>query len=558
MRTSPSGIAGLDQILHGGFPTGRTTVVIGGAGCGKTVLAMQFLVNGWTKFGEPGLLVSFEESPASLATNFAEMSFPFAEAAGTGVLLLDGRVPVNTVEAGSFDLGGLIAVITALVAERGVKRIVIDAVDALFALSGEGFQRLEFLRLLEWLSEANLTALLTVKDFEGDFTIPGFFALAEYASDGVLQLRRRLIGELSRRTLSVLKMRGAGFEAGEHPYVISSEGIRVLHTPSSTTAVVSGLGVRLSTGVDRLDRMLMGGYRSGTTTLISGLPGTAKTTLGASFLEAGCRAGERCLFIGFDEPAEQMLVDVRSVGIDLEQFVRSGLLRAQSFAGGAVIADDHYLTIEALVDAHRPNRVVIDPITALEKSGGSDIAGVVAERIVALLKSRGISALFTAVTDTQHGELEATPLSVSTIADTWINLSFANQGGERNRTLTIVKSRGTGHSNQMREMVLSSDGVDLTDVYAAGGAVLLGTARAEREQQDAVQEAIAAVNLSHEFETLDRDREGLAMRLAEAQRGLDQIAVHRAELVKRTKVAGGAQARDAALIHVLRRGDPAE
>jgi circadian clock protein KaiC len=472
--------------------------------------------------------------------------------------LLDGRVPVNTVEAGSFDLGGLIAVITALVAERGVKRIVIDAVDALFALSGEGFQRLEFLRLLEWLSEANLTALLTVKDFEGDFTIPGFFALAEYASDGVLQLRRRLIGELSRRTLSVLKMRGAGFEAGEHPYVISSEGIRVLHTPSSTTAVVSGLGVRLSTGVDRLDRMLMGGYRSGTTTLISGLPGTAKTTLGASFLEAGCRAGERCLFIGFDEPAEQMLVDVRSVGIDLEQFVRSGLLRAQSFAGGAVIADDHYLTIEALVDAHRPNRVVIDPITALEKSGGSDIAGVVAERIVALLKSRGISALFTAVTDTQHGELEATPLSVSTIADTWINLSFANQGGERNRTLTIVKSRGTGHSNQMREMVLSSDGVDLTDVYAAGGAVLLGTARAEREQQDAVQEAIAAVNLSHEFETLDRDREGLAMRLAEAQRGLDQIAVHRAELVKRTKVAGGAQARDAALIHVLRRGDPAE
>jgi len=544
--------------LHGGFPSGRTTVVIGGAGCGKTVLAMQFLVNGWTKFGEPGLLVSFEESPASLATNFAEMPFPFAEAVGTGVLLLDGRVPVNTVEAGSFDLGGLIAVITALVAERGVKRIAIDAVDALFALSGEGFQRMEFLRLLEWLTEANLTALLTVKEFEGELAIPGFFALAEYASDGVLHLRRRLIGELSRRTLSVLKMRGAGFEAGEHPYVISSDGIRALYTPSSTTAVVSGLGVRLSTGVDRLDRMLVGGYRSGTTTLISGLPGTAKTTLGAAFLDAGCRAGERCLFIGFDEPAEQMLVDVRSVGIDLEQYVRSGLLRAQSYAGGAVIADDHYLMIEALIDAHRPNRVVIDPITALEKSGGSDIAGVVAERIVALLKSRGISALFTAVTETQNGELEATPLRVSTIADTWINLSFANQGGERNRTLTIVKSRGTGHSNQMREMVLSADGIDLTDVYAAGGAVLLGTARAEREQQDAVQEAIAAVNLSHEFETLDRDREGLARRLAEAQRGLDQIAVHRAELVKRTKVAGGAQARDAAMIHVLRRGDPTE
>jgi circadian clock protein KaiC len=558
MLTSPSGIAGLDQILHGGFPSGRTTAVIGASGCGKTVLAMQFLVNGWTQFGEPGLMVSFEESPAGLASNFSEMSFPFAEAVGAGVLLLDGRVPVDTVEAGAFDLGGLIAVVSSLVAERGVKRIAIDAIDALFALSGAGFQRMEFLRLLDWLTESNLTTLVTVKDFEGDPGIPGFFALAEYASDGVLQLRRRTIGELSRRTLSVVKMRGAGYEAGEHPYVISNEGIRALHTSVRTASVVGGLGVRLSTGVDRLDRMLVGGYRSGTTTLISGLPGTAKTTLGAAFLDAGCRGGERCLFIGFDEPAEQMIVDVRSVGIDLERFVRSGLLRAESFAGGAVIADDHYLTIEALVDEHRPTRVVIDPITAFEKSGGLEIAGVVAERIAALLKSRGISALFTAVTETQRGELEATPMRVSTIADTWINLSFANKGGERNRTLTIVKSRGTGHSNQMREMLMSADGIDLADVYSAGGEVLLGTARAQREQHDVIEEELAAATLSHEFETLDREGEELTLRLTDARRGLEQIATRRAELVERTKVTDGAQARDAATIRALRRGDPTE
>jgi len=556
MLTSPSGIIGLDQILHGGFPSGRTTAVIGGPGCGKTVLAMQFLVNGWTQFGEPGLMVSFEESPRGLASNFAEMSFRFSEAVGAGVFLLDGRVPMDTIEAGSFDLGGLIAVVSSLVAEHGVKRIAIDAIDALFGFSGAGFRRLELLRVLDWLTESNLTALLTVKGGENDAGIPGFFRLAEYASDGVLQLRRRTIGELSRRTLSVVKMRGAGFEAGEHPYVISKEGIRALHTPMRTAAVVQSLGVRLSTGVDRLDRMLVGGYRSGTTTLISGLPGTAKTTLGAAFLAAGCRAGERCLFIGFDEPAEQMLVDVRSVGIDLEQFVRSGLLRAESFAGGGAIADDHYLTIEALLDAHRPNRVVIDPITALEKSGGLEIAAVVTERIVALLKSRGISALFTAVTETQRGELEATPMQVSTIADTWINLSFANHGGERNRTLTIVKSRGTGHSNQMREMLLSADGIDLTDVYVGGGEVLLGTARAQREQQDVVEESMAAVSLSREFESLDREGEELTVRLTDVQRELDQIAAHRAELVKRTKVADGAHARDAALIRVLRRGDP--
>jgi len=532
--------------------------VIGGPGCGKTMLAMQFLVNGWTQFGEPGLMVSFEESPSTLAANFTEMSFPFSEAVGGGVFLLDGRVPIDTVESGSFDLGGLIAVVSSLAAERGVKRIAIDAIDALFAFSGAGFRRMEFLRVLDWLAESNLTALLTVKGGEGDSGVPGFFRLAEYASDGVLQLRRRTIGELSRRTLSVVKMRGAGFEAGEHPYVISNEGIRVLHTPTSTTSLVDRLGVRLSSGVERLDRMLVGGYRSGTTTLISGLPGTAKTTLGAAFLDAGCRAGERCLFLGFDEPAEQMIVDVRSVGIDLAQHVNSGLLRAESYAGGSVIADDHYLTIEALIDAHRPNRIVIDPISAFEKAGGLEISGVVAERIVALLKSRGISAIFTAVTETQRGEIEATPTRVSTIADTWINLSFANQGGERNRTLTIVKSRGTGHSNQMREMLLSADGIDLADVYSSGGDVLLGTARVQREQQDVVKQAVAAVNLSHELETLDREREELALRLTDTKRGLDQIAAHRAELLERAEVAGGTHVRDAALIHVMRRGDPTE
>lgn len=556
--TSPSGIQGLDEVLRGGFPAGRTTAIIGGPGCGKTVLAMQFLVNGWTQFAEPGLMVSFEESPASLTHNFSQMSVPFSEAVDGGVYLLDGRVPVGTAESGSFDLGGLVAILSSLTETRGVKRIAIDAIDALFAFSEGGVQRLEFIRLLDLLTKSKLTALLTVKGLEIGVGAPGLFELAEYASDGVLQLRTQTIGELSRRTLSVVKMRGAGFEAGEHPYVISSSGIRVLHMATRTAGDVGGLGIRLSSGIDRLDRMLAGGYRSGTTTLISGLPGTAKTTLGAAFLDAGCRAGERCLFVGFDEPAEQMIVDARSVGIDLDQSVRSGLLLAESFSAGGTIAEEHFLRIESLIEAHLPNRIVIDPITALDKSGGLEIAGMVSERLVALLKSRGISAIFTAVTETQRGELEATTARVSTIADTWINLSFANRGGERNRTLTIVKSHGTGHSNQLREVLLSADGIDLADVYSSGGDVLLGTARVQREQQDLVAQAAAAMSLSHEFEALDREREQLKLRLAEAQRGLDRIAAHRAELVTRTKLSGGTQVRDAALIHELRHGDPAE
>jgi len=558
MLTSPSGIAGLDQILRGGFPSGRTTTVVGGPGCGKTVLAMQFLANGWTEFGEPGLMVSFEESPASLAENFAHMSIPFSDKIGSGVHLFDGRVPVDTVEAGAFDLGGLVSILSSLVGDGGVKRVTIDAIDALFAFSEVGFQRREFLRVLEWLTDSHVTALLTIKGSEDAEGVPGLLGLAEYAADGVVQLRRRTIGELSRRTLSVVKMRGCGFEAGEHPYVISNEGIRALYSPKRTTAELGALEVRLSSGIDRLDRMLVGGYRSGTMTLVSGLPGTAKTTLGAAFLDAGCRAGERCLFIGFDEPAEQMIVDVRSVGIDFEGAVRSGLLRAESFAGGNVIADEHFVTVESLVDAHRPSRVVIDPLTAFNKAGGPDIAGVAAERLVALFKSRGISAIFTAVTETLRGELEATPLRISPISDTWINLSFANRNGERNRTLTIVKSRGTGHSNQLREMLLSATGIDLADVYLAGGEVLLGTARAQREQQDVMEQGLAAAKLSHEFESLDREREELKLRLIEAQLGLDQIAAQRAELSARTNVTDRAQARDADLIHGLRRGDPTE
>jgi len=253
-----------------------------------------------------------------------------------------------------------------------------------------------------------------------------------------------------------------------------------------------------------------------------------------------------------------MIVDVRSVGIDFEGAVRSGLLRAESFAGGNVIADEHFVTVESLVDAHRPSRVVIDPLTAFNKAGGPDIAGVAAERLVALFKSRGISAIFTAVTETLRGELEATPLRISPISDTWINLSFANRNGERNRTLTIVKSRGTGHSNQLREMLLSATGIDLADVYLAGGEVLLGTARAQREQQDVMEQGLAAAKLSHEFESLDREREELKLRLIEAQLGLDQIAAQRAELSARTNVTDRAQARDADLIHGLRRGDPTE
>jgi len=550
-----SGIAGLDAVLHGGFPEGRTTIVVGGPGSGKTVLATQYLVNGATLFDDPGLLVSFEESPRALKANFPAISCPEGDV-GAGVHFVDGRMPEDAIEAGGFDLGGLIAIASSLVKKHGVKRIAIDGIDALFALSDKPMnRRREILRVLNWLRDSEITALLTIKVGEGAGDIPGYFDLAEYAADGVIKLKTTLVGELSRRTFAVVKMRGSGYEAGAHPYLISDHGIRVLHSPTRTAWIVQSLETRLSTGMERLDLMLLGGYRNGTTTLISGTPGASKTTLAASFLAAGCNIGERGLFIGFDEPAEQMLVDVRSVSIDLLSHVRAGLLRVETFAAGGVIGDEHYLTIEGLIDEHHPKRIVIDPISALDKAGGQDIADAVRERLVVLFKSRGITAIFTAMSDAQDGEADVTRTRVSTIADTWIHLGFANRGGERNRTLTVLKSRGTGHSNQVREMVLTSEGIDLADVYTSGGETLSGTARAQKEQQNVAEREAAAEIFATALETLDREGESLARSLKEAQRGLDELAEHRADLVKRSTKTGEKRLRDIDLIHSLRRGD---
>ncbi len=553
---SPSGIAGLDAVLHGGLPTGRTTIVVGGPGGGKTVLATQFLVNGATMFDEPGLMVSFEESPEALKSNYPGLGWPEQGAIGVGITFVDGRMPEDAIAAGGFDLGGLIAIATAMVRKHGVKRIAIDGIDALFALTDDPVnRRREVLRVLTWLTEINVTAIMTIKVGEDVGELPGYYDLAEYAADGVIKLKTTLVGELSRRMFSVVKMRGAGYEAGAHPYIISDQGIRVLHSPTRTAWIGKTLEGRLSTGVERLDLMLLGGYRAGTATLISGSPGASKTTLSASFLAAGCRAGERCLFIGFDEPAEQMVIDVKSVGLDLASYVRSGLLRAESFAAGGVIGDEHYLTIEGLIDEHQPVRVVIDPISALDKAGGRDIADAIRERLVVLFKSRGVTAIFTAIGDSSDGEGDMIRTRVSTIADTWIHLGFANRGGERNRTLTVLKSRGTGHSNQVREMLLTATGIDLADVYTSGGETLSGTARAQKEQQNVAEREAAEEIFASALETLDREGQSLARSLKEAQRGLDELAQHRAELVKRSAATGRKRAHDLDLIHSLRGGD---
>jgi circadian clock protein KaiC len=555
MKKTPTGIEGLDAVLLGGLPTGRTTVVIGGPGSGKTVLAMQFLVNGSIRYDEPGLMVSFEESPAALEENFRTMAGPGASLPNARLHFIDGRMPGDAIEAGTFDLGGLIAIATSLIVKHGITRVAIDGLDALFALSERRTdRRREILRLITWLADTSATTLMTLKRLEAGAQ-DGYYELAEYAADGVLAMKTTKFGELTRRTISVDKMRGTGFEGGSHAYTISDQGIRVLHYPTRTAVWASDSRLRLSTGIERLDTMLTGGYRVGTTTLISGLPGTSKTTMSAAFLHAGALAGERGLFVGFDEPAQQMLCDMESVGLGLDEAVGSGLLRAESYSAGAMIGDEHFLAIEMLIDEHRPTRVVIDPVSALEKAGGRDVADAIMERLVVLFKSRGITSIITAVADPKLGELENTPTRISTIADAWIHLSYANRGGERNRTLTIVKARGTDHSNQMREVILSPTGFDLADVFSSGGQVLVGTARAQREQQELVDRALRDESSARELERLDREAQTLNRQLQEAQRGLAQLFEHREQVVRRTATSGRAQDRETNLTHALRHGD---
>jgi circadian clock protein KaiC len=555
---SATGVRGLDAVLCGGFPTGRTTIVTGGPGSGKTVLAIQYLIAGATLYDEPGLLISFEESPKALERNWEGMSWSLEGVLDKSVFILDGRVAPDAIETGTFDLGGLIAVLSSRVKKLGIKRLAIDGIDALFA-QGENApnRRREILRVLSWLGESNITALLTMKAEHGWEGVPPDFGFADFAADGVLQLRSTIIDALLRRTLRVLKLRGASFLAGDHPYTISQRGFTVLNGGTRTSiATTNSLSTRLSTGVERLDRMLDGGYRSGTITLISGLPGTSKTTLGATFLWAGCVAGERVQFVGFDEPAEQMIFDARSVGIDLREYVDSGLLCAESFIAGGAIGDEHYLAIEALIDANRPTRIVIDPVSALVKSGGPELADTVIERLAILFKSRGITAILTAVSDSNVGEIESTSMRVSTVADNWIHLSFAAKNGERNRTLTVIKARGTAHSNQFREVILSGAGVTLADVYAAGGDVLLGTARLRREQEALAEEERSHQSSALELGVLDQEREALNKSLDDLRHRLAQNEQNRDSIVLRTAVIGDVTVADAAAVRVARFGDP--
>ncbi|MEI8082209.1 MAG: circadian clock protein KaiC [Actinomycetes bacterium] len=515
---SPTGIRGFDEITRGGLPAGRPTLVTGASGSGKTLFALEFLVRGARDFGEPGVLLAFEESGEDLAANVASLGFDLPGLEAAGILVVDAfRVyPSDIVATGAFDLEGLFIRLASAVDEVGAKRVVLDTIEVLFsALGNEAIVRGEMSRLFRWCKDRGLTLVVTGEQGrDGSLTRYG---IEEYVSDCVIALDHRVSEERSTRRLRVVKYRGAAHGTNEYPFLITEQGFQVL--PATSMGLAYGAPTELmSVGVDALDRMLGGGVYRGSTLLVSGGPGTGKTTLAAQAVEAACARGEHALFISFEESADQQIRNMASVGIDLRKWVDAGLLTMWAERSTAQGLEAHLGTLQRLLDEGNPAVVVLDGTGSLMRVGDEREVTMAVAREIDMMKYRGITAILTTLTHDDPGE--SSSVGVSSLTDTWLLLRNIESDGERNRLLFVIKSRGMAHSNQVREFVLTDHGADLVDVYVGPDGVLTGSGRAKQLSRDQAQ-------------ALRRDADVQRRRFVLAQRSAEvnaKIAVLQAQL----------------------------
>ncbi len=485
-----TGITGFDEITHGGLPRGRTTLVRGGPGCGKTVFAVQSLVNAARDRKEPGILVAFEESATQIVANAATLGWDIPALAAKRLFFLDASLSPQMIQAGDLKLTGLLNVLEAVIAESRARYIVFDGIDVLLGLLNDPFtERREVYRVRDWLARMGLTAIITQKVGADDDRSWHHYNFMQFMADCVVTLGHQVVAGSGFRNIRVMKYRGSGFQGDEFPITITESGLQVTNRgPVELEYVVTD--ERISTGVSRLDAMLCGGYYRGSNILISGAPGTAKSTLAGLFVAAACERGERAMYVNFDEGATQIVRNLASVGIRLAPHRKSGLLKIYSTRTRGPNIEDQFGELRAVIRAHKPRCLVVDPLSALSSKLAHVASADSTQMFLDYLKAEGITVVNTSLLDGPDvGEDTAT--GISTIADTWIHLSYVVHEGERNRALTIVKSRGTGHSNQVRELSLSDDGVTLKDVFTAQGQVLMGVARWEREQDELAAQRLA-------------------------------------------------------------------
>jgi len=480
---SKTGIQGLDEITGGGLPKGRPTLICGGAGCGKTLLAMEFLVRGATQFNEPGVFMAFEENAKDLTKNVASLGFDLKDLIARKKIVLDfvyvGDREIET--SGEFDLEGLFIRLGHAIDSIGAKRVVLDTIEALFSrLPNQRILRAELHRLFRWLKEKGVTAIITGERGEDTLTRQG---LEEYISDCVIVLDHRVSDQVSSRRLRVVKYRGSTHGTNEYPFLIDEDGISVLPVTSLGLEQAASTQ-RIPTGVARLDAMLGGaGYYRGSSVLISGTAGTGKTSLAAHFAEAACRRGERALFFAFEESPNQIMRNMRSIGIDLQPWVQKGLLQFQATRPTFAGLEMHLTKMHKAINAFKPQVVIVDPLNSFVIGSNEIEVKSMLMRLVDFLKMQQITGLFTSLT-TSGGALEQSEVAISSLIDTWLLLRTIEIGGERNRGLYILKSRGMAHSNQIREFLLTDHGVELRDVYVGASGVLTGSARLAQEAQE--------------------------------------------------------------------------
>jgi circadian clock protein KaiC len=513
---APTGIAGLDEVTLGGLPRGRPTLVCGAAGCGKTLMAMEFLVRGATEFGEPGVFMSFEEGTAELTANVRSLGFDLDELVRQEKLVLDYvHVERSEIEeTGEYDLEGLFIRLGYAIDSIGAQRVVLDTLEVLFGgLSNEGILRAELRRLFRWLKDRGVTAVITAERGEGALTRHG---LEEYVSDCVILLDHRVQEELATRRLRIVKYRGSVHGTNEYPFLIDQHGIEVLPI-TSLDLEHPAWNERISTGIAELDGMLAGGgFYRGSSVLISGKAGSGKSSLAAHFVDAACRRGERAVYFAFEESRSQIVRNMRSIGIDLAPWLEQGLLRVEAARPTVYGLERHLTTMYKAVRDVRPAAVVLDPITNfLSAANDSDEVKSMLMRLIDFFKSQGVTPLFASLT--RGEQLDHTDVGISSLMDTWVMLREMEVAGERNRTLTILKSRGMAHSNQLREMHLTNEGIRLIEAYLGPAGALTGAARLSQEAQERAMALARRQEVESRSRELDRKRQLLEARIAALQ-----------------------------------------
>jgi circadian clock protein KaiC len=482
---APTGIKGFDEITFGGLPKGRPTLLAGGAGSGKTMFSMEFIVHGALEYDEPGVYVSFEENINDLKNNFRSLGYDLDKLAKAKKVLLDHVFIERSMieETGEYDLEALFIRLGYAIDSIGAKRVALDTIEVLFAgLQNQAIVRAEILRLFRWLKDRGITAIVTGERGMNTLTRYG---LEEYIADCVILLDARVVEQLTTRRLRIIKYRGSSHGADEYPFLMGKDGITIF--PITSIKIDYAISKeRVSTGIPSLDMMLSGsgsGYFQGSAVLVSGTAGTGKTSFAAYFVDAACERGEKCLYFAFEETQSQIIRNMSSIGIDLEQWVKKGMLKFHITRPALYGLEMHLVMMEDDIKKFDPRNVVIDPITDFSAVGNGREVKSMLTRLNDMMKSRGITVFFT---DLVRGDIrpEAPEMYISSLIDTWIMLRNFEHNGERNRGITILKSRGMPHSNQIKEFLITSDGVELIDPYIGPAGVLMGSGKLVQEARD--------------------------------------------------------------------------